>query len=296
MAGVQQVAEVVAGDHSERLDRRTSRVRSTRSQPTRRRPGRPRSRGPARRRCPTRRPRRPCRAGRPGRGGHRRGVTPPLPGGVPRLRRGRSVEGFLAELLGERPRRPCGPPPPAAGPPAPHPPWQHHGVLGDPGSPPPLKVTGRHPSPDQREPVAGLRGPARHAAGTHRRSSPPRRRARSIANSDTHGAPAPASGRPVSRPRSTSVAASDSSTSWAAQNSITCRSIRTSAASRSARSARTASRRATRGSPSNSCTDAAAMTPIQPATTDTRSPPDRPVDDPSGHATCGRFVAHNPHG
>ncbi len=54
------------------------------------------------------------------------------------------------------------------------------------------------------------------------------------ANSDTNGAPGPASARPVSRPRSTTVAASSSGTSWAAQNSITCRSIRTSAASRSA--------------------------------------------------------------
>ena len=53
-----------------------------------------------------------------------------------------------------------------------------------------------------------------------------------IANSDTHGAPAPASGRPVSRPRSTTVAASSSGTSWAAQNSRIRLSIRTSAASR----------------------------------------------------------------
>ena len=131
----------------------------------------------------------------------------------------------------------------------------------------------RSPAATRRQ-ISGSRYRTSSTRPTYRRQAStvmPNAVASSItANSDTHGAPGPASASPVSRPNSTSVAASSAVTWWAAQYSTTCPSIRTSAASRSARSARTASRRVTCGSPSNSSTVAAAMTPIQPATTDTR--------------------------
>ena len=136
-------------------------------------------------------------------------MTPRLPGGVPRPRSGsKVVEGFLAELLG----------------------GHHPDLVGHRSEPPvhlrgtrrraaawcagrsgrPATTEGHRPPPAARSKGAGSGppAPARHTAGTHRRSSPTRRRARR-SRTPTHTAhPARPARRPVSRPRSTTVAAS----------------------------------------------------------------------------------------
>ena len=198
-----------------------------------------------------------------------RGRDPALPRPGP----GRRCRGLPGRASRSGPRRPCARPRRAAGPRAPHPRPGGASCVGRSGRP--ATTAGHRPPPAARS--SGSRyGDLEHltdvpAARVDRhpedggelddRELRDARRART--GQRETGVPAVLHHRRRLAP----------GTSWVAQYSITCRSIRTSAASRSALSARTASRRATCGSPSNSNTVAAAITPIQPAVTDIRGPP-----------------------
>ena len=87
------------------------------------------------------------------------------------------------------------------------------------------------------------------------------------ANSETHGAPGPASIRPVSRPRSTIVAASASSTSCEVHHSTTSSRRRISACWASRVCSRTASSRVASLPGRGSCA-VAVIAPIRPTSTD----------------------------